>query len=520
MSTFDLRKLKSLKIHEGVEACHKLLLERKRRLRSLCGGDAQGLVKRAGTPLLKADPGAQVTNIPGLGVPPVDELQRLIEARQMPLPADLTRVVPWFASDERVDGDGDIVRQNWNFEEFKDNSPMPFSHEWEQPPVGRVLDWKVVQRADSGYAGPALWLLGLFAGADEWPFADSVYRLVRAGILRGGSVGFFSTRIIEVTDKEERAAIGLGPYGVILDQNTLLEFSPTTIPANPGAVALRARQHGPVGLEKHDLCVVRELLRQDVRDDAEARRRWSAYEEVLIAASKALFPGETFLFHKDLDVPVTADATIAPPVIKRAVPRHETPTDDREWDAGENERRIESGDSLVQIGPRAYAWRDSEGDPTLKGSWKFIHHFVAETGTPGDASTRACSTGIAVLNGGRGGTTIPEADRQGVWNHLAGHLRDAGMEPPELLALSLEDGDMEELKKLVDAIEDLAKAFGEHKSAVEAKLDGLEAGLKALQAKSEAPPPEGEGADGEEDDNLKSLFAKLDNLKSALASDE
>ena len=40
--------------------------------------------------------------------------------------------------------------------------------------------------------------------------------------------------------------------------------------------------------------------------------------------------------------------------------------------------------------------------------------------------------GIGVLNGGRGGTTIPDADRQGVWNHLAKHLRDADLTPPEL----------------------------------------------------------------------------------------
>ncbi|GIV81717.1 MAG: hypothetical protein KatS3mg051_1071 [Anaerolineae bacterium] len=44
---------------------------------------------------------------------------------------------------------------------------------------------------------------------------------------------------------------------------------------------------------------------------------------------------------------------------------------------------------------------------------------------------QACRTGIAVLNGARGGTTIPESDRRGVYEHLARHLRDAGLEPPE-----------------------------------------------------------------------------------------
>ncbi|HEY5989262.1 MAG TPA: HK97 family phage prohead protease, partial [Streptosporangiaceae bacterium] len=53
-------------------------------------------------------------------------------------------------------------------------------------------------------------------------------------------------------------------------------------------------------------------------------------------------------------------------------------------------------------------------------------------GTVGAANTHACSNRIGVLNGGRGGTDIPSGDRQGVYNHLAKHLKDAGMQPPPL----------------------------------------------------------------------------------------
>jgi hypothetical protein len=44
----------------------------------------------------------------------------------------------------------------------------------------------------------------------------------------------------------------------------------------------------------------------------------------------------------------------------------------------------------------------------------------------------ACSTGIGVLNGARTGTTIPDADRKGVWAHLAAHLEDAGVKPADI----------------------------------------------------------------------------------------
>jgi hypothetical protein len=114
-----------------------------------------------------------------------------------------------------------------------------------------------------------------------------------------------------------------------------------------------------------------------------------------------------------------------------AIKVHHTETDDRRWDGPGNEAKLKSGESQAYY-RRAYAWQDPEGDPTTKAAYKFIHHFVDGDGNPGAASTRGCSAGIAVLNGGRGGADIPDSDRQGVYNHLAAHLRDADMEPPDL----------------------------------------------------------------------------------------
>ncbi len=74
---------------------------------------------------------------------------------------------------------------------------------------------------------------------------------------------------------------------------------------------------------------------------------------------------------------------------------------------------------------RAYAWNDAD-------EYQFIHHEVSESGAIGAANVRACQTGIAILNGARGGASIPATERRGVYNHLAKHLRDAGIEPPDL----------------------------------------------------------------------------------------
>lgn len=124
-----------------------------------------------------------------------------------------------------------------------------------------------------------------------------------------------------------------------------------------------------------------------------------------------------------------------------AIRAHETGTDDSPWDSGVQEPRVTSPADEAYFAD-VYAWKDDEADLTVKASYKFIHHFVSEDGTPGDASTVACSAGIAVLNGGRGGTTIPDADRQGVYDHLAKHLRDAGKEPPELMSLDEMDAEL------------------------------------------------------------------------------
>jgi hypothetical protein len=113
---------------------------------------------------------------------------------------------------------------------------------------------------------------------------------------------------------------------------------------------------------------------------------------------------------------------------------HSTATTDAAWDGPANEARARSGEDLAYY-RRIYAWRDPEGDEMTKSTYRFIHHVVAEGGAPGAANVRGCQSAIGVLNGGRGGTTIPDADRKGVWNHLAAHLRDADLEPPELKAL-------------------------------------------------------------------------------------
>lgn len=115
---------------------------------------------------------------------------------------------------------------------------------------------------------------------------------------------------------------------------------------------------------------------------------------------------------------------------KRAIGSHSTNVVSRRWDAAAVERGISSGASAADL-RSVYAWRDPDGEPTAKGSYKFPHHH----GVGGAANVTALRAGIAALNGARGGADIPSGDRRGVWNHLAKHLRDAEVEPPALRSM-------------------------------------------------------------------------------------
>jgi len=117
--------------------------------------------------------------------------------------------------------------------------------------------------------------------------------------------------------------------------------------------------------------------------------------------------------------------------LRKALPKHETPTSDKDWDGPKNEANLKTDQDLDYY-KKAYAWRDPDGDESKKSSYKLIHHEVSGDGTPGAANIRGCQSAIGALNGARGGVDIPDEDRQGVWNHLAAHLEDADVEPAPL----------------------------------------------------------------------------------------
>ena len=120
-----------------------------------------------------------------------------------------------------------------------------------------------------------------------------------------------------------------------------------------------------------------------------------------------------------------------------------------------------------------------------KDAGKFPHHMVDANGTVGAANTNACSAVIASLNGGRGGSGIPDADRQGVWDHVAKHLTDDGKEPPALR--SVEDIEAERDRSrtrspLTLSEDDLDRLLSLEASGALTRADAISAIRKGLSA--------------------------------------
>jgi hypothetical protein len=147
---------------------------------------------------------------------------------------------------------------------------------------------------------------------------------------------------------------------------------------------------------------------------------------------------------KALDTTALAKAVLDG-LLKRAIAPHDTATTDAAWDNNTQKTNL-SNDAGAATYRKAFAWIDDGADPDNKGSYRFIHHMVSSDGTVGAANMTACSTGIGVLNGGRGGTVIPDSGREGVYAHLAKHLVDGGRKPDEVPPLKSADGDDVEVK--------------------------------------------------------------------------
>lgn len=137
------------------------------------------------------------------------------------------RQATFVISTDEKDRMGEVVEQSWDLDNYKKNPIVLFGHDPSKPGyvVGRATEIVADKDGDKNIT------LGTVQFAEEGTSddADTVWKLVKQGILRTVSVGFIPHTFKTLDDDNETD---------VLADNELLEFSIVPIPANPSAVAL------------------------------------------------------------------------------------------------------------------------------------------------------------------------------------------------------------------------------------------------------------------------------------------
>lgn len=153
------------------------------------------------------------------------------------------RQVRFTISTDTVDRDNDTINQKgWDLKDFRKNSVFLWSHESDQPPIGKVVE--------IGLEGGALKATVEFVPADNpWigAKAEGAFQMCQQGFLSAVSVGFQPTEWELSTDKA-RGADGWNP-GVDYLKQTLFELSLCPVPANPEALIEQPSIEAPKSIE-------------------------------------------------------------------------------------------------------------------------------------------------------------------------------------------------------------------------------------------------------------------------------
>jgi len=139
------------------------------------------------------------------------------------------RVLEFVGSTDQVDRYGDVIEvAGWDLKNYKKNPVFLWAHDYKQPPVGKTLK---VAKTDQG-----LLFQVKFATAEEYPFADTIYKLYLGGYLRATSVGFQDLEREPITDKEGKQV------GWRFKKQELYELSAVPVPANPNALIMAVQK--------------------------------------------------------------------------------------------------------------------------------------------------------------------------------------------------------------------------------------------------------------------------------------
>lgn len=162
----------------------------------------------------------------------MEKVCKIFNAEIKQVGAEEDRVLRFTTSTEAIDRDGDIIEvDGWDLTNYMKNPVILYGHNYGGLPVGKsvniikdVTAKKLIQDVK-------------FPTKEEYEFADTVYRLAKAGYLNATSVGFIGLESVPRVDEK-------GNYiGKSYKRQELLETSIVPVPSNPTAL-MEARSKG------------------------------------------------------------------------------------------------------------------------------------------------------------------------------------------------------------------------------------------------------------------------------------
>jgi len=342
------------------------------------------------------------------------------------------KVYSAIASTDALDRDREVLLPKGVVtENFLKNPVMLRIHDYRHVPVGKVLDIAVDETSVKFNFE--------FASSDE---GQELEKLYNDGYMNAFSVGLYpldSKYIDEDTPDQlelevadgSKVLFDIAKYKMrprrVVNKWELLEISPVPVPSNPEALLLRAKDN-----------IVRKFMKD--HSEAEGQILSEQLDEQMAKANASI---KSFLSSIEGDI-----------ALKKSVPKHSTQVNmEKAWDS-----------SLARSSLARYASSDGSGDKETMNWGKFAKGFAWVDGAKADAFTsykfphhnvvndqliaiwRGVTAGMATLLGANGGTTIPDSDKVGVYEHLAKHYEDAGKEVPPMNKTYSE----EELKAIED----------------------------------------------------------------------
>ena len=142
---------------------------------------------------------------------------------------DNGRIITYIFSDDSVARDGHtIASDGWQLAAFRENPVFLFAHDQDQPPIGRVVD--------VGPTGGKLRGAVEYLDRDIYPFADTIFQMVKRGFLNAVSVSWLPIDWKFSKDKSRQG-------GIDFLKQELLEVSQVPVPALATAL-VQARAAG------------------------------------------------------------------------------------------------------------------------------------------------------------------------------------------------------------------------------------------------------------------------------------